>query len=263
MKKGLASILGIVAVALVIVGLSSVFVVHQTEQALVLQFGEPQRVVKEPGLHFKVPFVQNVVSFDNRVLSFDADTQEVIAADQKRLVVDAFARFRITDPLLFYQAVGNEAVVRARLDAVVNASMRNVLGEVPLATVLTGQRAALMRTISDRVNSQVKDFGIEVLDVRMRRADLPEANSQAIYNRMRTEREREAREFRAVVPSRLSASALARIVSARSFWPRPASRRRSPEVRATLRRSRSLPMRSARTSSSSTSIGACRPTAMP
>lgn len=111
MKKGLASILGIVAVALVIVGLSSVFVVHQTEQALVLQFGEPQRVVKEPGLHFKVPFVQNVVSFDNRVLSFDADTQEVIAADQKRLVVDAFARFRITDPLLFYQAVGNEAVV--------------------------------------------------------------------------------------------------------------------------------------------------------
>lgn len=197
MRKGLLTIAGIAAVAVAIVGISATYVVHQTEQALVLQLGEPRKVVKEPGLHFKLPFIQNVVFYDNRVLDFDADVQELIASDQKRLVVDSFARFRIVDPLRFYQAVGSEAVVRARLDSIVNASLRNVLGSVPLATVLTSQRAELMAQTAQIVNGEAKSFGIEVLDVRMRRVDLPEANSQAIFSRMRTEREREATELRA------------------------------------------------------------------
>ncbi|WP_372055725.1 protease modulator HflC [Tistrella mobilis] len=197
MRKGLLTIGAIVVAAAAVVGISSTYVVHQTEQALVLQFGEPRKVVQEPGLHFKLPFVQNVVYYDNRVLDFDADVQELIASDQKRLVVDSFARFRITDPLRFYQAVGSEAVVRARLDSIVNASLRNVLGSVPLGTVLTSQRAQLMSQTAAIVNNEAKNFGIEVLDVRMRRVDLPEANSQAIFNRMRTEREREATELRA------------------------------------------------------------------
>ncbi|GGB37527.1 protein HflC [Tistrella bauzanensis] len=197
MRKGLLTIAGIAAVAVAIVGISASYVVHQTEQALVLQLGEPRKVVKEPGLHFKLPFIQNVVFYDNRVLDFDADVQELIASDQKRLVVDSFARFRIVDPLRFYQAVGSEAVVRARLDSIVNASLRNVLGSVPLSSVLTSQRAELMAQTAQIVNGEAKSFGIEVLDVRMRRVDLPEANSQAIFSRMRTEREREATELRA------------------------------------------------------------------
>lgn len=197
MRKGLLTIAGIAAVAVAIVGISATYVVHQTEQALVLQLGEPRKVVKDPGLHFKLPFIQNVVFYDNRVLDFDADVQELIASDQKRLVVDSFARFRIVDPLRFYQAVGSEAVVRARLDSIVNASLRNVLGSVPLSSVLTSQRADLMAQTAQIVNGEAKSFGIEVLDVRMRRVDLPEANSQAIFSRMRTEREREATELRA------------------------------------------------------------------
>ena len=197
MRRGVLTVLGIVVLVIGILAFSTVFTLHQTEQALVLQFGDPKRILTEPGLKFKLPFVENVVTFDRRILAFDAPVEEIIASDQKRLVVDAFARFRIVDPLLFYQTVGNEAVARSRLGAILNSSLRRVFGEVPLANVMTGERAELMDEISALVNAQTKAFGINVSDVRVKRADLPEANSQAIYERMRTEREREAREFRA------------------------------------------------------------------
>ena len=194
------AVLLIVAVAVLVVGVivdSATFQVHQTEQVLVLQFGKPVRVVTLPGLEFKIPFVQQVERLDNRNLGLDAAAEEVIAADQKRLVVDSFVRYRIVDALQFFQAVGNERVVRNRLNAILVSSLRRVLGEVPLSVVLTGERAALMIAIRDQVNAEARDFGVEVVDVRIKRADLPDANSQAIYARMNTEREREAREFRA------------------------------------------------------------------
>jgi len=181
----------------VFVGMSALFTVHQAQQAIVLQFGNPVRVIQEPGLKLKVPFVQNVVYFDKRLLDFDADAQEVIMADQKRLVVDAFARYRIDDPLRFFQAAGNEANMRARLGAIVNSSLRNVLGSVPFSAVLTARRAELMRQISEVVVNEAKQFGVAVLDVRIMRADLHPDNSAAIYARMQTEREREARQERA------------------------------------------------------------------
>jgi membrane protease subunit HflC len=187
----------VAAAALIIVLMSALFTVNQAQQALVLQFGEPIRQVEAPGLHLKIPFVQNVVTFDKRLLDFDADAQEVIMADQKRLVVDAFARYRIVDPLLFYQAVGTEANMRARLSAIVNSSLRNVLGSVPFSAVLTARRAELMHQISQSVVGEAKSFGVNVMDVRIMRADLHPDNSAAIYGRMQTEREREAKQERA------------------------------------------------------------------
>ncbi len=177
--------------------LTSVFVVEQRQQALVLQFGEVMRVVKEPGLKFKIPFIQKVTWFDNRVLNLSADEKEVIAKDQKRLIVTAFAKYRITDPLKFYQTVRDEAGVRTRLNSILDSSLRQVLGEVPLATLLTGERATIMRNIQQLVSNQAADFGIDVMDVRIMRADLPKENSDAIYRRMQTEREKEAKQFRA------------------------------------------------------------------
>jgi membrane protease subunit HflC len=181
----------------IFIGMSALFTVHQAQQAIVLQFGNPVRVIQEPGLKMKVPFIQNVVYFDRRLLDFDADAQEVIMADQKRLVVDAFARYRIDDPLRFFQAAGNEANMRARLGAIVNSSLRNVLGSVPFSAVLTSRRAELMRQISEVVVNEAKQFGVAVLDVRIMRADLHPDNSAAIYARMQTERDREARQERA------------------------------------------------------------------
>ena len=186
-------LLGLVALAAYL----SLFTVQQTQQALVLQFGKPQRLITDPGLKFKIPFVQNVEYFDKRLLDLDSSPQEVIASDQKRLVVDAFARWRITDPLLFYQAAGSEAVARARLGPFLEASLRRVLGSSTFATVVRDKRHELMRTITSQVNHEAKSLGVTVLDVRIKRADLPEANSQAIYRRMQTERQREAAEIRA------------------------------------------------------------------
>ncbi len=197
MNRGFLIGLVVVVVALVVVGSSAVFTVHQAAQALVLQFGEPRRVVTEPGLHFKIPFIQNVTLFDRRVLDYDAPKEEVIASDQKRLVVDSFARYKIIDPLRFFQAVGNEAVVRTRLASIINGSVRRALGSVPLAQIVSGERAALMTQIRDMVNVETKSFGIDVIDVRIKRTDLPEENSQAVYRRMQTERDREAKELRA------------------------------------------------------------------
>jgi membrane protease subunit HflC len=183
--------------AFVVLGYASLFAVHQNEQALVLQFGDPRRVVSEPGLNWKLPFVQNVIFYDKRIMDYDIPEAEVIASDQKRLVVDAFARFRITDPLKFRQTVVTLTGVDARLSTLLNAGLRQVLGKESFFVILSGERATLMNLIRDRVNNEAAQFGIEIVDVRVRRVDLPEANSQAIYRRMQTEREREAREARA------------------------------------------------------------------
>ena len=188
-----AAIGGIVALILI---LSTFFTVNQTEQAMVLQFGQPQAVITEPGLHFKVPFVQHVVYFDRRVLNLDMPAEEVIAEDKKRLVVDAFARWRITDALRFNQSLTDERVARERLSAIVSSNLRRVLGAQNFSAVLSGERAKLMRDIRDGVNVETKNFGISIVDVRIRRADLPAANSEAIYQRMKQERVREANEFR-------------------------------------------------------------------
>jgi membrane protease subunit HflC len=197
MNRNLLIGLGALAAVALVLVLSALFTVHQTQQALVLQFGDPKRVVQEPGLHVKLPFVQNAVYIDRRVLDFDAESQEVILGDQKRLVVDTFARYRIVDPLRFYQSVGDEALLRGRIDTILDASLRKVLGEVPLFTVLSADRIALMNRIRESANTEAQQFGIDIIDVRIKRADLPAENSQAIYRRMQTEREREAKELRA------------------------------------------------------------------
>ncbi len=195
-------LLGVAIVVVIILVLSSTFKVNEYEQVILLQFGEPRKVINaygesEPGLYLKTPFVQNVEVFEKRILDYDAPAEEVILGDQKRLVVDSFIRYRITDPLLFFQTVGSEAIARNRLGAILNAATRQVLGTVELITVLSGERGQLMIFILDQVNRQSKDFGVDVIDVRIRRADLPDENSQAVYRRMQTEREREAKEYRA------------------------------------------------------------------
>ena len=179
------------------IGFFSVFVVKEINQAIVLQFGDPKRIITTPGLQVKIPFIQNVVFLDRRILSLDPPPEEVIASDQKRLIVDAFARFKITDPLKFYISVGNERVARSRLATIINSRLRSVLGTQSLATLLSEDRTKQMAIIQEGVNNEAGKFGIEIIDVRIKRADLPQANSEAIYRRMQTEREREAKEFRA------------------------------------------------------------------
>ena len=175
----------------------SVFIIKEVNQAIVLQFGDPKRIIVEPGLNFKIPFIQNVVYLDKRILNLDTPPEEVIASDQKRLIVDAFARFKIVDPLKFYISVGNERVARSRLSTIINSRIRGVLGTQELATLLSTDRARQMQIIQSQVNQEAENFGIQIVDVRIKRADLPPANSEAIYKRMQTEREREAKEFRA------------------------------------------------------------------
>ncbi len=175
----------------------SVFIIKEVNQAIVLQFGDPKRIIIEPGLNFKIPFIQNVVYLDKRILNLDTPPEEVIASDQKRLIVDAFARFKIVDPLKFYISVGNERVARSRLSTIINSRIRNVLGQQELQTLLSKDRTKQMALIQEGVNAEAENFGIEIVDVRIKRADLPQANSDAIFRRMQTEREREAKEFRA------------------------------------------------------------------
>ena len=175
----------------------SLFVVKEINQAIVLQFGDPKKIISTPGLQVKIPFIQNVVFLDRRILSLDPAPEEVIASDQKRLIVDAFARFKIVDPLKFYISVGNERVARSRLATIINSRLRSVLGKQSLATLLSEDRTKQMAIIQEGVNAEAGKFGIEIIDVRIKRADLPQANSEAIYRRMQTEREREAKEFRA------------------------------------------------------------------
>lgn len=193
MKNPITLILGVVVL---FIAYASVFTVQETEQAIVLQFGNPKDTVREPGLHFKLPW-QNALYLDKRILSLDVPEQEVIASDQKRLVVDSFARFRIVDPLKAYQTSVNERGVSNRLSTMLSSSVRQVLGGNQFSTLLSGERAVLMMKIKEAVNSGATSLGVEVIDVRIRRADLPEANSKAIFQRMQTERQREAREIRA------------------------------------------------------------------
>lgn len=198
MRSPIAGIVTLIALFIVIiVGYSSVFTVAQTEQVLVVRLGEPIRVVSEPGLNFKAPFIDTVISIDKRILDLENLSQEVIASDQKRLVVDAFARYRIKNALRFYQSVGSIQAANIQLTTLLNASLRRVLGEVTFITVVRDQREALMARIRDQLDKEADGYGIQVVDVRIRRADLPEQNSQAVYQRMQTERQREAAEFRA------------------------------------------------------------------
>jgi membrane protease subunit HflC len=182
---------------LAIIGYSSVFTVDMTEQALVVRLGDPVRVVTEPGLNFKAPFIDTVINIDKRILDLENPSQEVIASDQKRLVVDAFARYRIKNALQFYQSVGSIQAANIQLTTLLNASLRRVLGEVTFIQVVRDEREALMARIRDQLDHEAGGYGIQVVDVRIRRADLPEQNSQAVYQRMQTERQREAAEFRA------------------------------------------------------------------
>lgn len=187
----------VILVAALIVGYSSLFTVYQTQQALVLRLGNPRAPITTPGLHFKAPFIDNVVYIDNRILDLEAPPQEVIASDQKRLVVDAFARYRIRDALRFYQTVGSVQGANSQLSILLNSALRRVLGEATFTEVVRDQRAGLMERILQLVDKEAAGYGIQVVDVRIRRADLPEQNSQAVYQRMQTERAREAAEFRA------------------------------------------------------------------
>jgi modulator of FtsH protease HflC len=198
MKLGLAGgVIAVLAVVAAIIGYSSLFTVHQTRLALVVRLGQPVRVVTEPGLNFKVPLIDSVIYIDKRILDLENSAQEVIASDQKRLVVDAFARYRIRDALKFYQSVGSIEGANSRLSTLLNAALRRVLGEATLTHVVRDQRAQLMARVREQVNREADAFGITIVDVRIRRADLPEQNSQAVYQRMQTERQREAAELRA------------------------------------------------------------------
>ena len=193
MKKIILPIIAVIAAT----AFFSIFIVKEVNQAIVLQFGDPKRILTKPGLNFKLPFIQNVVFLDKRILNLDAPPEEVIASDQKRLIVDAFARFQIIDPLKFYISVGNERVARSRLSTIINSRIRSVLGTQRLQTLLSEDRTKQMALIQDGVNNEAEKFGIKIIYVRIKRADLPQANSDAIFARMQTERNREAKEFRA------------------------------------------------------------------
>ncbi len=176
---------------------NTLYVVNQAEQAIVLQFGEPVRLVKDPGLKMKVPFIQNVVFYDTRLLDLDPPAQEVVLNDKKRLDVDSFTRYRIVDPLKFYQTVRYEFQAESKLKEIVNSSVRKILGRITLQELLSKQRTQIMKDISDAVKKDAQQIGVSVADVRIRRADLPIEVLQAINARMKTERERDAKEFRA------------------------------------------------------------------
>jgi membrane protease subunit HflC len=193
----IGGVAGILLIAALIVGYSSLFTVYQTQQALVVRLGKVVRVVDEPGLNVKLPFIDNVIDIDKRILDLEAPAQEVIASDQKRLVVDAFARYRIKDPLRFFQTLGSKPAADSQLNILLNSALRRVLGESTFIQVVRDERAELMARIRDLINHEAASYGIEVVDARIRRADLPEQNSQAVYQRMQTARQREAAEYRA------------------------------------------------------------------
>jgi membrane protease subunit HflC len=188
----------IIGVALAAVAVyASAYIVHQNEQALVLRFGEPKQVVAQPGLNWKLPLVDAVEIYDKRILDLDSQPQEVTASDQKRLVVDSYARYKIVDPLKFYQTLRYEEGVKSRLGPIIDSAMRRVLGSSTFQDVVRDKREELMSRIAKQVNKEGNDFGLEVVDVRIKRADLPEQNSKSVFDRMRAERQREAAEFRA------------------------------------------------------------------
>ncbi len=196
MRRFSTLLIGIVIVVLGILAMTMLFTVHQTQQVIVLQFGNPIRVVKEPGLGWKWPW-QSLEYYEQRVLNLDPPVERIILSDQKPLLVDSYARYTIEDPLRFFQTVRTESELRVRLGTIVNSQLRSVLGNQNLASVLSEERADIMRQIKDSVNDQAQRFGISLVDVRIRRADLPQQTSESVYDRMRSERIREAKEFRA------------------------------------------------------------------
>ncbi|VFU08089.1 protease modulator HflC [Methylocella tundrae] len=188
------------AIVFLIVAMASTFTVSQTEQALVLRFGEPVQgrgLITKPGLHFKLPFIENVVYLDNRILDLEAPKQEVLASDNTRIEVDSFLRYKIVDPLKFYQTVGTIDRANSQLGFVLNSAVRRVLGEANLTQIVRDDRASLMAKIRDQVNSESGRLGVDAVDVRIRRADLPKQISEKVFSRMQTERAREAAEYRA------------------------------------------------------------------
>ncbi|MGB0574277.1 MAG: protease modulator HflC [Hyphomicrobiales bacterium] len=195
-KIGLTGLI-ILVIASAFVFLSAAFTVHQTQQALILRFGEAIRIVTEPGLHFKMPIADDAVYIDKRILDLDSESQEVIASDQKRLVVDAYSRYKITDALKYYQSVQTSARANARLSQILNSAVRRVLGESTFEEIVRDKRPELMKRITEQVNNEAAALGMSIVDVRIRRADLPEANSQAVYRRMQTARTKEANDIRA------------------------------------------------------------------
>jgi membrane protease subunit HflC len=198
MRLNLAGgVLAAVVIVALIIAYGTLFTVYQTRQALVVRLGKVVHVVTEPGLKFKVPLIDSVIHIDNRILDLENPAQEVIASDQKRLVVDAFARYKIVVPLQFYQTVSTVEGANSRLSTLLNSALRRVLGEATLTQVVRDQREELMSRVKEQLENEAKAFGITIVDVRIRRADLPEQNSQAVYERMKTERQREAAEFRA------------------------------------------------------------------
>ena len=250
-------IAAIIIVALII-AYGSLFTVYQTRQALVVRLGEPIRVVTQPGLHFKVPLIDSVIQIDKRILDLENPAQEVIASDQKRLVVDAFARYRIDQPLRFYQTVGSVDRANSQLSILLNSALRRVLGEATLSHVVRDERSQLMNRVRDQLNTEAQAFGISIVDVRIRRADLPEQNSQAVYQRMQTERQQEAAQIRAQGSQRaqeIRARADRDVTVLLADASRRASRR---AARAMPHVTASMPRRSARIPSSSRSIGRCR-----
>jgi membrane protease subunit HflC len=197
MKNKFLYVTSFIIAAAVILLFSSIYIVSQTEQAIVLQFGEPVRVVKDAGLKFKVPFIQNVVLYDTRLLNLDPPAQEIVLNDKKRLDVDSFTRYCIVDPLKFYQTVRTETQARSKLEEIVNSSVRKVLGRITLQELLSQKRSEIMADISNAVKADAEQIGVNVAEVRIRRADLPIEVLQAINDRMKAERERDAKEFRA------------------------------------------------------------------
>ncbi len=195
--SALSKILLSIAVVMAVLAYSAAYVVYQPEQAIVLQFGEPVRWVKDAGLKFKIPLIQNVVFYDTRLLNLDPPAQEVVLNDKKRLDVDSFTRYQIVDPLKFYKTVKTETQARSKLEEIVNSSLRKVLGRVTLTELLSQQRTQIMADISKTVKQDAEAIGVSVADVRIRRADLPMEVMQAINERMKTERQRDAKEFRA------------------------------------------------------------------
>jgi membrane protease subunit HflC len=196
MKNKLIVILIVIAVIGIMLT-QTLFAVHQTQQAIVLQFGAPQRVIREPGLAWKIPFIQNVQFYDQRTLDLDPPQFEVLLTDKKRINVDAFARYQIVDPLLYFQRVTTESVARDRLGKLINPALRAVIAKVSLAEVLSAKRSGLMDLIQKQVERDAANLGLKVVDIRIGRTDLPLDTSKSVYDRMRTERERQAREVRA------------------------------------------------------------------
>jgi modulator of FtsH protease HflC len=198
MRNGITgAVLIVIALAVLIVGYSSLYSVYQTQQVLVVRLGQPVRVVSDPGLHTKLPFIDSVINVDRRILDLEAQPQELIASDQKRLVVDAFARYRIVDVLKFYQTLGSISGANSQLNNLMSSALRRVLGEATFQDVVRDKRAQLMARIREQLDRDAEPYGISVVDARIRRADLPEQNSQAVYQRMQTERQREAAGYRA------------------------------------------------------------------